>query len=204
MPPFLAAVGVALFAVFIAEFGDKSQLLVLAFATRAAVLPVVVGLVVGSAAVQGASVLVGAWLGSALPEVPLTIVAGAAFLAVAAWTLLGDDDDVEEEAAVVEASRDESRPWIGTAAVVAGAFIVGELGDKTMLATFALAARQDPLATWVGATAGMVAANLVAVAVGRGIGSRLAPRTVRLASAALFALAGLAVLAGIAIGEAGS
>jgi putative Ca2+/H+ antiporter (TMEM165/GDT1 family) len=200
MPPFLAAVGVALVAVFVAEFGDKSQLLVLAFATRSAALPVVVGLVVGSALVQGASVLVGAWLGASLPEVPLTIIAGLAFLAVAAWTYLGDDGDAEEEAEVVEAARDRTRPWIGTAAVVAGTLIVGELGDKTMLATFALAARQDPLATWIGATAGMVAANLVAVAIGRGVGSRLAPRTVRIGSAALFALAGIAVLASLALG----
>ena len=83
-------------AVFIAEFGDKSQLLVLAFATRSAALPVVVGLIVGSALVQGASVLVGAWLGASLPEVPLTIIAGLAFLAVAVWTYLGDDGDAEE------------------------------------------------------------------------------------------------------------
>jgi putative Ca2+/H+ antiporter (TMEM165/GDT1 family) len=200
MPPFLAAVGVAAAAVFIAEFGDKSQLLVLAFATRAAVLPVVVGLVVAAAVVQGASVLVGAWLGASLPEVPLTIIAGLAFLAVAAWTLLGDDDDVDEEAAVVDASHERRRPWVGTAAVVAGTFIVGELGDKTMLATFALAARNDPLATWIGATAGMVAANLVAVAVGRGVGSRLAPRAVRIGSAALFAIAGVVVLSSLVVG----
>ncbi len=199
MPPFLAVIGVAFAAIFIAEFGDKSQLLVLAFATRSAALPVIVGLVVAAAVVQGASVLVGAWLGAALPEVPLTIVAGLAFLAVAAWTFLGDDDDVEEEAGVVEASKDRSRPWIGTAAVVAGTFIVGELGDKTMLATFALAARQDPLAVWIGATAGMVAANLVAVAVGRGVGSRLAPRAVRIGSAALFALAGVVVLGSLVV-----
>jgi putative Ca2+/H+ antiporter (TMEM165/GDT1 family) len=199
MPPFLAVIGVAFAAIFIAEFGDKSQLLVLAFATRSAALPVIVGLVVAAAVVQGASVLVGAWLGAALPEVPLTIVAGLAFLAVAAWTFLGDDDDVEEEAGVVEASKDRTRPWIGTAAVVAGTFIVGELGDKTMLATFALAARQDPLAVWIGATAGMVAANLVAVAAGRGVGSRLAPRAVRIGSAALFALAGVVVLGSLVV-----
>ena len=93
-----------------------------------------------------------------------------------------------------EARRERSA--FALAAVVAGTFIVGELGDKTMLATFALAARQDPIATWVGATAGMVAANLVAVAIGRQLGVRLSPNVIRIGSAALFAIAGILVLAG--------
>jgi putative Ca2+/H+ antiporter (TMEM165/GDT1 family) len=71
---------------------------------------------------------------------------------------------------------------------------LAELGDKTMLATFALAARQDPIATWIGASAGMVAANLVAVVVGRQVGQRLSPRAIRIGSSALFALAGVLVI----------
>jgi putative Ca2+/H+ antiporter (TMEM165/GDT1 family) len=86
---------------------------------------------------------------------------------------------------------------------VAGTFIVGELGDKTMLATFALAATQGPIPTWIGSTAGEVAANLVAVVVGQQLGTRLSPRLVRLGSALLFALTGLAVLIGAALGTGG-
>jgi putative Ca2+/H+ antiporter (TMEM165/GDT1 family) len=185
-------------AIFVAEFGDKSQLLVLAFATRHAALPVIAGIVGAAAVIQGISVAVGAAAGAALPETAIGIVAGGAFLGVAAWTLLGRDDTDEETVVLEEAHEAErrSRPWYGLAAVVAGTFIVGELGDKTMLATFALAARQDPLATWAGATAGMVTANLVAVAVGRQLGTRLSPRLVRIGSSALFALAGVAVIAG--------
>jgi putative Ca2+/H+ antiporter (TMEM165/GDT1 family) len=120
------------------------------------------------------------------------IVSGLAFLAVAAWTLLGDGDDGADEQAA------DGRRLAGIALVltVAAAFVASELGDKTMLATFALAARQDPIATWVGATAGMVVANLVAVVVGRGIGTRLRPRVIRIGSSALFALAGIVVIAG--------
>ncbi len=204
MLPFLGAAAVALGAIFVAEFGDKSQLLVLAFATRHAAVPVTVGIVVAAAVVQGLSVAVGAALGAALPETLISVVAGLAFLGVAAWTLRGDGDEAEEAEAAAEA-RDASRrarPWYALAAVVAVTFIVGELGDKTMLATFALAARQDPLATWVGATAGMVAANLVAVAVGRHVGVRLSPRAIRIGSAALFALAGALILGGAVIGQA--
>jgi len=192
MLPFLGAAAVALGAIFIAEFGDKSQLLALGFATRHAALPVIVGIVVAAATVQGVSVAVGAALGAALPETLITIVAGVAFLAVAAWALR-DTDDEGEVAPVADTTR-RGRSAIALAAVVAGTFIVGELGDKTMLATFALAARQDPIATWVGATTGMVAANLAAVAVGRQLGARLSPNLIRVGSAALFGIAGVLVL----------
>jgi putative Ca2+/H+ antiporter (TMEM165/GDT1 family) len=192
MLPFLGAVAIAAGAIFVAEFGDKSQLLVLAFATRHAALPVIAGLVVAAALVQGISVAVGATLGAVLPELAIAVVAGLAFLAVAAWTLHGDADvDDGVEAASASARR---RGGIGLAALVATTFAIGELGDKTMLATFALAARQDPVATWIGATAGMVAANLVAVAVGRQVGTRLSPRVIRIGSAALFAIAGVIVI----------
>jgi Ca2+/H+ antiporter, TMEM165/GDT1 family len=191
MLPFLGAAAVAAGAIFVAEFGDKSQLLVLAFATRHAAVPVIAGIVVAAALVQGLSVAVGAALGAVLPETLIGVIAGLAFLAVAAWTLRGDDDE-EEEADAARATR--RRSGVALAAVVAATFVVGELGDKTMLATFALAARQDPFATWVGATAGMVAANLVAVAVGRQAGTRLSPRAIRIGSAALFAVAGMLVV----------
>ena len=197
MLPFLGAAALALGAIFVAEFGDKSQLLVLAFATRHSAMPVIVGIVVAAALVQGVSVAIGAALGAALPETLITVVAGVAFLAVAAWTLWdrGDADEEAEIAAETREAERRGRPWYALATVVAVTFLVGELGDKTMLATFALAARQDSIATWVGATGGMVAANLVAVAVGRQLGARLEPRVIRMGSAALFGLAGILVLA---------
>jgi len=202
MLPFIGAAALALGAIFVAEFGDKSQLLVLAFATRHAALPVIVGIVVAAAVIQGISVAVGAALGAALPETFISIVAGVAFLAVAAWTLWDRGDEPMEAELAAEAGDNDRQAgsWVVMAAVVAGTFVLGELGDKTMLATFALAARQDPLATWLGATAGMVAANLVAVAVGRQAGARLSPRVIRIGSAALFALAGVLVLTGTVIG----
>lgn len=192
MLPFLGATALAFGAIFIAEFGDKSQLLILAFATRYPARPVVIGVVLAATIIQGISVAVGAAAGSFLPEGLVEIVSGLAFLAVAAWTLRGEDED--------EAARDapSGRRLAGMALVltVATTFIASELGDKTMLATFALAAQQGALPTWIGSTAGEVAANLVAVVVGRQAGHRLSPRVIRIGSAALFALAGAAVLIG--------
>jgi putative Ca2+/H+ antiporter (TMEM165/GDT1 family) len=194
---FLAAAAIAAGAVFIAEFGDKSQLLILAFATRYPAGPVIAGLVVAAAFIQGISVLVGATIGAVLPGQLVAIVAGIAFLAVAAWTLRGDADEEEETPARAPVRR---LAGIGLAATVAATFVVGELGDKTMLVTFGLAASQGALATWIGSTIGEVAANLVAVVVGRQFGTRLSPDVVRLGSAALFALGGIAILAGALLG----
>ena len=111
-------------------------------------------------------------------------MSGIAFLVVAAWTLRGKDDEEENGGA---AKAGGGRPLIGIGLVmtVTGTFILGELGDKTMLATFALAATQGALPTWIGSTAGEVAANLVAVVVGRQIGHRLSPGMVRIGSASL-------------------
>jgi Ca2+/H+ antiporter, TMEM165/GDT1 family len=194
MPAFLGAVAIAFGAIFIAEFGDKSQLLVLAFATRYPWQPVVIGLVIAAAVIQGISVVVGAAVGAILPETAVAVVSGLAFIGVAIWTLRGEDEDDEAASTVAPLGG------IGLVATVAGTFIVAELGDKTMLATFALAASQGPIPTWIGATAAMVAANLVAVVIGRTVGSRLSPRLVRIGSAVLFALAGLAILAGVLLG----
>ena len=190
MLTFLGAAGLAFGAIFLAEFGDKSQLLILAFATRYPWRPVVAGLVVASAIIQGISVAIGAAVGAALPATAVAVVSGIAFIGVALWTLRGEDEE-EAESASTGGGRVGG---IGLVLAVAGTFIVGELGDKTMLATFAIAANQGPIPTWIGSTAGEVAANLVAVVVGRQVGHRLSPRLVRIGSAALFAIAGIAVL----------
>ena len=197
MLTFLGAAALAFGAIFLAEFGDKSQLLILAFATRYPWRPVVAGLLVAATIIQGISVAIGAAVGAALPATAVAIVSGIAFIAVAVWTLRSGEDK-EEDAAP---ANDARLRGVALVLTVAGTFIVGELGDKTMLATFALAAGQGPLPTWIGSTAGEVAANLVAVAVGRQIGHLLSPRMVRIGSAALFAIAGIAVLVAAVAGS---
>ena len=194
---FLAASALAFGAIFVAEFGDKSQLLILAFATRYAARPVIVGVILAAAIISGISVGIGAVIGAALPGTAVAVISGIAFLAVAAWTLRGEDEDEDATAETTGARRLAGLALVLT---VAGTFVLSELGDKTMLATFALAATQGALPTWIGATAGEVAANLVAVVVGRQVGHRLSTRMVRIGSAALFAVAGLAVLLGAWLG----
>ena len=203
MPEFLTAAAIAAVAVFVAEFGDKSQLLTLAFATRYPALPVIVGLVLGSTVIVGLSVVVGAAVGAVLPTALVALVAGVAFIGVGIWTLRGEDDDHEDAEAEAAASKTGRRAGIGLVLTVAATFILGELGDKTMLVVFGLAASQGALATWIGAVVGEVGANLLAVALGRTMGSRLDPRTVRMISAGLFLFGGVLVLATTTLGGTG-
>jgi len=179
--PFAVAFGV----VFAAEFGDKTQLMVLALAARLRAVPVLAGVAAAAAAVSGVSVAVGAGLGAVIPTAVVTALAGLVFLVFAVWTAR---DAGEDEALAAPASTGRS------ALGVAVAFFLAELGDKTMLATVALAARADPLATWAGASLALLAVNALAVAVGRQLGTRLPRTLVRRLAAVAFAVFGILLL----------
>jgi Ca2+/H+ antiporter, TMEM165/GDT1 family len=170
--------------VFVAELGDKSQLMALAFAIRYRALPVLIGITIASALVLGVSVLAGAFLGSSLPQEAVSIVAGLAFFAFAVWTWRGDSDDEPDRSAVRSAYR-------SPVVAVGVAFFLAELGDKTMLATITLATTEAWLGTWIGATLGLVTADGLAIVLGRQLGSRLPDKAVRIGAASLFALFGI-------------
>ena len=159
--------------VFVAELGDKSQLMALAFATRHRLAPVLLGIATAAGVVMGISVLLGAAVGDALPTEAVQVLAGLTFLAVAAWTLR--EDDHGDAGAVATGRRSGS-----AVAAVALAFFVAELGDKTMLATLTLASTHGLWGTWAGATLGMVASNLLAVLGGRALAAGLPERALRL------------------------
>ncbi|MGI8938868.1 MAG: TMEM165/GDT1 family protein [Iamia sp.] len=183
----MQAVLVSLGVIFVAELGDKSQLMALAFATRYRAGPVLLGITLATAAVHAVSAVVGAVLGAQLPTRTLTIVAGLAFFGFAAWTYRGDSLSEDEEAR----ARRTGRPAVVAASV---AFFLAELGDKTMLATITLASRGDPLGVWVGSTVGMVAADALAIVVGRQLGSRLPARVIRIGATVSFVVFGLVLL----------
>ncbi len=178
----------ALAVVFVAELGDKTQLVALGFGARHRLAPVLAGVTCAYAATNLVSVVVGGVLGAALPTRTVGVVGGLLFCAFAVWTALDRDDDVED--AVAGSASTRSIFWS-----VAGAMFVAEMGDKTMLATATLAARGDPVLVWIGATVGIAASGGLGVAVGRLAGSRLPLRATRLASAVLFAVFGVALVA---------
>jgi len=173
--------------IFVAELGDKSQLMALAFAARYKALPILIGITAATAVVHLFSVVVGAVVGLALPTRPIAIVAGIAFLAFAAWTLRGDRLDDDEAAKAERTTR-------SAILAAAGAFFLAELGDKTMLATITLATTEGVVGTWLGSTLGMVAADAMAILVGQQLGRRLPERAIRYGAAASFVVFGVLLL----------
>ena len=183
MNAFLVSFGV----IFVAELGDKSQLMALAFASRYRPYPILVGITLATAVVHAFSVVVGALLGAAMPTRAINVLAGLAFLGFAAWTLRGDRLDDDEAARAHRTARSAV-----TAAAIA--FFLAELGDKTMLATVTLATREGLFGTWLGSTVGMVAADALAIGVGALLGRRLPERTIRLVAAASFLAFGVLLI----------
>jgi putative Ca2+/H+ antiporter (TMEM165/GDT1 family) len=178
----------ALGLVFVAELGDKTQLVALGFGARHRLAPVLTGVTLAYMATNLLSVVVGGLLGATLPSRAIGLGGGVLFLAFAAWTLRSDgdgDSDGEEDAGADHRSVVLS---------VATAMFVAELGDKTMLATATLAAEGNPVLVWIGATIGIILAGALGVVLGRVFGARLPERATRIGSAVLFAAFGVALI----------
>jgi putative Ca2+/H+ antiporter (TMEM165/GDT1 family) len=176
--------------IFVAELGDKSQLMAMTFATRYTVRQVLIGITVATAVVHLASVGIGRVVGSQFADSQwvISIVAGVAFIVFAAWTLRGDE--------LTEDEAEKARRSTGRAIVAVGvAFFLAELGDKTMLATITLATREGWLGTWIGSTVGMVAADALAIGVGAVLGRKLPERVIKIGAAVAFLVFGLVLIA---------
>lgn len=165
--------------IFVAELGDKSQLMALTFATRYRFWVVLAGITAATAVVHLVSVALGAVVGVALPTTAVNVLAGLAFICFGMWTLRGDQLSEEDEERVRRSNR--SAFW-----AIAGTFFLAELGDKTMLATITLATDNGWFGTWLGSTLGMVAADALAIGVGTVLGAKLPEKAVRYGAAALF------------------
>lgn len=166
--------------VFLAELGDKSMLLAIALAARYRPAPVLGGIAIAATSMLGVAALVGAAVGTALPERMIALIGGLLFLGFGIWILFDDEDE------------DEQTELRGRSILlgVTAAFLVAEFGDKTMIATATLASTGSAVATWVGASLGMTAASGLAVALTRLLGSKLPQRAVRPAAAGGFLLFG--------------
>jgi putative Ca2+/H+ antiporter (TMEM165/GDT1 family) len=160
----------------------------LTFATRYRAWPVLLGISAATAVVHAVSVGVGYVLGAALPTFWISVAAAVAFLGFGLWTLRGDALSRDEE---------ERADRSGRSAVLAAslAFLLAELGDKTMLATITLATQYPGwggvVGVWAGSTVGMVVADGLAITAGRLLGRSLPDRAVRVGAAVLFLAFGI-------------
>ncbi len=184
MEAFLISTGI----VGLAEIGDKTQLLAFLLAAKfRRPLPIVLAILVATIANHAFAAAVGAWITSMLGPDVLRWVLGVSFLAMAAWTLIPDKLDEE----------DTKLARYGVFLTTLIAFFMAEMGDKTQVATVALAARYHDIASVVlGTTFGMMLANVPAVYLGDKIANRVSLRLVHGIAALVFAVLGVATLLG--------
>ncbi|ASU85682.1 hypothetical protein CDO52_25320 [Nocardiopsis gilva YIM 90087] len=181
---FATALAVGTGAIFIAEMGDKTQLVAMSLATRYRAGTVLLGITAATVAVHGFSVLLAEVLGLAIPTDWVTLIAGVSFILFGLWTLRGDDLTAKDE------ERAASRRIPSAFVTVLVVFFAAELGDKTMLATIAVGTQYDWLPVWIGSTIGMVAADAIAIGLGAVLGKKLPERAIQVGAAVLFFLAG--------------
>ena len=181
---FLVSTGI----VALGEMGDKTQLLALLLAARfRKPLPIILGILVATLANHAAAGWLGGWIAAQMGPQLLRWVIGGSFLAMAAWMMIPDRLDDEEIAGGAQR--------FGIFGTTVLAFFLAEMGDKTQIATVALAARYpDLLAVVAGTTLGMMVANVPAVFLGDRIGSKLSMTLVHGVAAAIFAVLGVLTL----------
>jgi putative Ca2+/H+ antiporter (TMEM165/GDT1 family) len=188
MEAFFVSTGI----VALAEIGDKTQLLAFVLAARfRRPLPIVAAIFVATIANHAFAAAIGTWITSLMGPDLLRWVLGASFLAMAAWTLVPDklDDDDAELAKY------------GVFLTTLIAFFLAEMGDKTQVATVALAARyHSMLAVVCGTTLGMMLANVPAVYFGDRIANKVSLKLVHGIAAIIFAVLGVATLLGAGSG----
>ncbi len=173
--------------VALAEIGDKTQLLAFLLAARfRKPVPIIAGILVATLINHGLAGALGGWIKAQVDPAVMRWALGLSFIGMAVWTLI--PDKIEDEESQV-AHR------LGVFGATAITFFMAEMGDKTQIATVALAAHYaDPLLVVAGTTLGMLLADGPAVFVGNRFAQRIPMRLVHTVAAALFAALGLAVL----------
>jgi putative Ca2+/H+ antiporter (TMEM165/GDT1 family) len=168
--------------VFLAEMGDKTQFATAALATRYSARLVLGALTIATLVSHLLSVYLGRAAHLILPQRTIGLVAGLAFIAFGIWTLRADASGDEEQ------KPTGMRPFVALMLT----FFVTEMGDKTMLATVAIAVQYpNVVAVWLGSTLGMLIADGLAIVAGRSLAGRVPQRVTRFVAAAIFLVTGV-------------
>ena len=175
--------------VALAEIGDKTQLLAFILAARfKKPVPIILGILAATIVNHGLAGALGAWITSTIRPEILRWILGASFIGMAIWTLI--PDKIEEEETQI-AQR------FGVFGATLITFFLAEMGDKTQIATIAMAAHYaDPLLVVIGTTLGMLIADVPAVFVGDKLATRIPMKLVHTIAAAIFAVLGVLTLLG--------
>ncbi len=189
LEPIMEALLVSTGVVALAEIGDKTQLLAFILAARfKKPLPIVLGILAATLVNHGLAGALGAWIMSVVSPGVLRWVLGLSFIGMAIWTLIPDKIE-EEETQVAQ--------HLGVFGATLVTFFLAEMGDKTQIATVAMAAHYGtPVLVIIGTTLGMLIADVPAVFVGDRLAARIPMKLVHSIAAAIFALLGIATLLG--------
>ena len=173
----MEAFWIAFLMIFVAEMGDKTQLVALCLASRFNAWVVLGSITLATLVVHIFSVLLGGGVGKFLPAEWISLTAALAFIGFGLWTLRGDELDDEN----CGAAPVRSPFWLVTTT-----FFLAELGDKTMLSTVTLATGHALIPVWLGSTLGMVVADGLAIIVGLILGKKLPERAIKIGAALIF------------------
>lgn len=165
--------------IFIAELGDKTQLVAMSLAARYRAPVVLAGIFTATFVVHLISVALGGFAGKLLPSDWIRFLAGIAFIGFGLWTLRGDCLEEDEEAGICK--RQAAPFWVVTIT-----FFLAELGDKTMLSTVTLASTNSVIPVWIGSSLGMVISDGLAILVGQLLGKQLPEKIVKTGAAVIF------------------
>ena len=176
--------------VALAEIGDKTQLLAFILATRfKKPVPIILGILCATIINHALAGAVGAWITTAISPQTLRWILGASFIAMAVWTMIPDKIEDEE----TQLGRK-----LGVFGATLVTFFLAEMGDKTQLATVALAAKSAfPVEVVIGTTLGMMIADVPAVILGKKLGQRVSMKLVHTIAACIFLALGIATLLGV-------
>jgi putative Ca2+/H+ antiporter (TMEM165/GDT1 family) len=177
MEEFLLSFGL----IFVAELGDKTQLVALTLATRFRAGVVLAGIFVATLLVHLLSVVIGGLTGTFLSSGWIELLSGLAFVGFGLWTIRGDQLDEDKGA-----MKSLTSPFL----IVTITFFLAELGDKTMLGTVTLAASYSWIPVWIGSTLGMVVSDGLAIWVGQALGKKLPERSIKIGAAVIFFIFG--------------
>ncbi len=175
--------------VALAEIGDKTQLLAFILAARfKKPLPIIAGILCATIINHGLAGALGAWITTTVSPEILRWILGASFIGMAIWTMI--PDKIEEEETQVARK-------LGVFGATFITFFLAEMGDKTQIATIALAANYaSAFMVVIGTTLGMLLADVPAVFVGNKMATKIPMKLVHSIAAAIFALLGVATLLG--------
>ncbi len=181
----MQAVIQSFFLIFASEMGDKTQLLALVLTSRyKKPWTIMAGIFAATLLNHAAASWAGGWISNLFDQKTLSLILGGVFLIFAVWILIPDKD---------EELKKSCRYGVFLTTLIA--FFLAEMGDKTQLATIALGAEfKSPLLVTIGTTAGMLAADGLAVFFGERLTQRISLKWIRIGACFLFAAFGLGIL----------